>query len=136
MTSLAALAPPPTLPRAPSFSGHETFVFRYAWLKKGVDGLSKQSDIFLRDEAMVELGVGKNMVRSIRHWCLAARIVAEGEAPTSSRAKPLVMTEIGRKLFLDPAWDPFLEDDGSLWLIHYEPRFARQVSRRVRQSPP
>lgn len=119
MTSLTALAPAPSLPQNPSFSGHETFAFRNAWLKKGVDGLITNPDIFLQDDAMVELGVGKNMVRSIRYWCLATGIVEEGNAQFGSRSKPLAVTSLGRKLFLDPAWDPFLEDDASLWLIHW-----------------
>lgn len=119
MTTLTALAPPPSLPLNPNFSGHETFAFRYAWLKKGIDGLSANSEIFLQDDAMVELGVGKNMVRSIRHWCLATRVVDEGEAQPGSRTKPLVISDLGRSLFLNPGWDPFLEDDTSLWLVHW-----------------
>lgn len=62
-----------------SFGGHETFTFRYGWLKKGVDGLEQQPDIFGQESAMVQLGVGKNMVRSIRHWCLATQVIREGE---------------------------------------------------------
>jgi len=119
MNAMAALAPAPTIPTNPSFSGHETFAFRYAWLKKGVDGLSQQPNIFLRDEAMADLGVGKNMVRSIRHWCLATRVVEEGEMLPNSRTRRLGLTDIGRALFLEPGWDPFLEDDSSLWLLHW-----------------
>jgi hypothetical protein len=118
--TLPALAPPPTLSRNPSFSGHETFAFRHAWLKKGVDGICERPDVFLRDEAMVELGVGKNMVRSIRHWCLATRVAEEGEVlPGGGRARGLALTDLGRALFVEPGWDPFLEDDASLWLIHW-----------------
>ena len=102
-----------------TFSGHETFPFRYAWLKKGIDGLTMRGDIFLRDEAMVELGVGKNMVRSIRHWCLATRVAEEREPLLGSRARQIVPSALGRTLFLEPGWDPYLEDDGSLWLLHW-----------------
>jgi hypothetical protein len=63
-----------SLPVQGSFSGHETFALRAAWLKKGIDGLERYPDIFSREDALVELGVGKNMVRSIRHWCLATVI--------------------------------------------------------------
>ena len=119
MTNLATLAPPPNLPATPSFSGHETFAFRYAWLKKGVDGLLADPEIFLRDGAMVELGVGKNMVRSIRHWCLATRVFEESEPLPGSRAKPLKLSHFGERLFANDGWDPFLEDDASLWLIHW-----------------
>ena len=119
MTSLTTLAPAPSLPTAPNFSGHETFAFRYAWLKKGVDGLAADPGVFLRADAMVTLGVGKNMVRSIRHWCLATQMVEEGEARPGSRARPLVLSDLGRRLLREPGWDPYLEDDASLWLIHW-----------------
>src|SRR5579884_462777 len=49
------------------FSGHETFPFRTAWLKKAVDAVTADPRVFTRDDAFVVLGVGKNMVRSIRH---------------------------------------------------------------------
>jgi Protein of unknown function (DUF4007) len=39
------------------FSGHQTFVFRYGWLEKGVRNVAKFPDLFLRDDAMVLLGV-------------------------------------------------------------------------------
>ena len=106
----------PTSAPAPlhgSFSGHETFVFRYGWLKKGLDGFKDRSDIFSRDEAVVSLGVGKNMVRAIRHWCLATGLLVEEDG----RRGGLIPTEFG-KFLLDEV-DPYLERDGSLWLLHW-----------------
>jgi len=120
MNPISGITPLSLAPPYGSFSGHETFAFRYAWLKKGVDSLSKRKDAFLRDEAMVELGVGKNMVRSIRHWCLATQVAEEGEYLPGSRSKELRPSELGRSLFLRPGWDPYLEDDGSLWLLHWQ----------------
>jgi hypothetical protein len=73
----------------PSFSGHETFPFRYAWLKKGVDAVSQDPLVFSDDRAMIKLGVGKNMVRSIRHWCLAARLIEEGPEVPSNHGRYL-----------------------------------------------
>src|ERR1035437_1834804 len=60
-----------------SFSGHETFVFRYGWLKKAYDAVRENPQSFGDDQAIVTLGVGKNMVRSIRHWALATGVLAE-----------------------------------------------------------
>lgn len=99
-----------------SFAGHETFAFRFAWLKKGIDKLSDDPGLFQKDSAIVTLGVGKNMVRSIRHWCLATRIVAEDD---SARNRQLVPTTFGKSLLHDDGWDPYLEDDASLWLLHW-----------------
>lgn len=101
----------------PSFGAHETFVFRHAWLKKGVDAVESDPLIFTRDEALVELGVGKNMVRSIRHWCLATGVTEEGAL--AGRVRPLTLTTLGRRLLGD-SWDPYLEDSASLWLLHWQ----------------
>lgn len=100
----------------PSFSGHETFALRHAWLKKGFDAAARDSAVFGREDAIVRLGVGKNMVRSIRHWCLAARVLAE---EPGSRGARVVPTEFGLRLLSDDGWDPYLEDDASLWLVHW-----------------
>lgn len=100
-----------------SVGAHETFPFRYGWLKKGFD-VVRQSGFALSDEeAMVVLGVGKNMVRSIRFWCLATQIAEE--EPCRTGRKPLRPTLIGEKLLSDDGWDPYLEDLASLWLLHW-----------------
>jgi hypothetical protein len=49
-----------------SFSGHESFFCRSLWLKKGYDALIGGVD-FNAPDAVVALGVGKNMVSSIRY---------------------------------------------------------------------
>jgi hypothetical protein len=108
-----------SIARAFKFSGHQTFTFRYGWLEKGVRGVEDQSDLFSRDDALVTLGVGKNMVDSIRHWCHVAQLVERNPGAGRNAARNLQPTAIARKLLLNGAWDPFLEDDASLWLIHW-----------------
>jgi len=103
-------------PFVKSFAGHQTFAFRHSWLKKGIDQLITDPQVFQREDAIVRLGVGKNMVRSIRQWCLATR-VAEEEPGTRGRC--LRPTNLGSRLLSDDGWDPFLEDDATLWLIHW-----------------
>jgi len=77
------------------------------------------------DEAMVELGVGKNMVRAIRFWATATGVAincgADGWAPTP----------FGTALLGPSGLDPYLEDSQTLWLLHWklatqfdEPLFA------------
>lgn len=110
------------------FSGHETFPFRYPWLKKGFDAVDADGGAFLRPDAIAKLGVGKNMVRSIRHWCLAAGIVQEAEAEDGKRSGHLEPTAFGRKLLAtEDGLDPYLEDPATLWLIHC--RIASNQSR-------
>jgi Protein of unknown function (DUF4007) len=102
----------------PSFGGHEKFVFRDGWLKKGIDAVERDSMIFTEDNALVVLGVGKNMVRSIRHWCLATSLIEETNTPERKRA--MRATALGKELMVNGGWDPFLEDTGTLWLLHWQ----------------
>jgi hypothetical protein len=108
------------LPPAVGFSGHETFPFRYAWFKKGVDATAEDGTVFARDEGMTILGVGKNMVRSIRHWCLAAGLVEEMPLEPGSRSSTLAPSSFGTSLFGDDGWDPYLEHPATLWLLHWQ----------------
>jgi hypothetical protein len=102
----------------PTIGGHEKFVFRYGWLKKGVDGLSKDPRLFTRDEAPVALGVGKNMVRSIRYWCLATGLFEETTSKKTGRN--LQLTDLANRIFAEAGWDPYLEDTGTLWFLHWQ----------------
>ena len=57
------------------FSGHETFAFRHAWLPKAYRLLKQDPSAFSHeDNAMIELGLGKNMVRALRFWVEAAGV--------------------------------------------------------------
>lgn len=92
-----------------TFAGHEKFHCRNMWLKKGRDFLS-QGNTFKDKDAVVELGVGKNMVSSIRFWLKAFGLVDENERPN----------QLAEFLFGEGGADPFLEDEGTLWLLHYQ----------------
>lgn len=96
---------------------HETFAFRTGWLKKGYNAVREDGFAFSRDDSIVRLGVGKNMVRSIRFWCLATQVIEEKSQ--SAGRKSLRTTEIGDKLLDEGGWDPYLEDPASLWLLHW-----------------
>ena len=97
------------------FSGHESFACRYAWLPKAAAGLKKNPSIFSdEDEAMIEFGVGKNMVRSMRFWVWATGIASPAKGG-------MQLTDFGRSLLLGRrALDPYLEDNQTLWLLHWK----------------
>ena len=109
----------------PSFSGHQTFPFRYTWLKKGVDAVRDKPTIFSSEDASVTLGVGKNMVSSIRHWGSVAGLI---RADTYERGR-LLPTPLGKAIFDDKdGFDPYLDDPATLWLIHW------QISTNINQA--
>ncbi len=92
----------------PVFSGHDTFQCRPLWLKKGFDFV-KSGKSFSSENAVVDLGVGKNMVGAIRYWLRAFDLLQEDEL--SLLAELLFDDEIG--------YDPYLEDEATPWLLHY-----------------
>ena len=104
----------------PKFAGHETFTLRYGWLKKAVDATGERQDIFLQDDALVTLGVGKNMVRSIRHWGLVTGILEESQDVSNNRGRYIRPSALGSLLFGPRGLDPYLEETGTLWLIHWQ----------------
>jgi hypothetical protein len=104
----------------PKFAGHETFTLRYGWLKKAVDAARERQDIFLQDDALVTLGVGKNMVRSIRHWGLVTGILEESNDVPNNRGRFIRPSALGDLLFGPRGLDPYLEEVGTLWLIHWQ----------------
>ena len=138
--------------QAPSFrfSGHETFPCRYTWLPKAVCGLQEDPGLFSdENEAMVRLGVGKNMVRAIRFWAEAAEVIRKLRSEFQNRegrpdlspgprlgekgnevyrlakrsgnaAGDWEVSEFGLAIFDANGHDPFLQDIKTLWLIHWK----------------
>ncbi len=123
------------------FSGHETFPLRYGWLYKSANFLNIKGNMSTSNaidvqSAIVELGVGKNMVNAIRYWSEACSIVSTQKNDATQN-----LTDVGKYLFLLPksekqrtqeqvkqvANDPFLERIGSIWLIHFLLNFDEDV---------
>jgi len=91
-----------------SFSGHESFPCKSLWLKKGFDFVVNEYN-FNSPEAVIHLGVGKNMVGAIRYW-LRSFGLTENDKLTNL-ACYLFDNETGK--------DPYSEDLGTLWLLHF-----------------
>jgi len=51
-------------PKQIAFGRHESFALRFSWLTKGFQQFERDNKIFSIDDAVVRLGVGKNMVNS------------------------------------------------------------------------
>lgn len=93
-----------------TFSGHDTFHCRHLWLKKGYDFVKKAKK-FSDENAVIELGVGKNMVSAIHFWLKAFGVIDKSGQ----------LTEFAHYIFADNLGkDPFLEDTATLWLLHYK----------------
>lgn len=99
------------------FSGHESFPCKTLWLKKGYDFVV-QNKSFNSPDAVIDLGVGKNMVASIRFWLRVFNIL-DGERNSW----------IGNYLFDDVnGKDKYLEDIATLWLLHFNLVFSEEAT--------
>ena len=100
-----------------TFSGHESFPCKSLWLKKGYDYVVEGND-FNSPEAVIGLGVGKNMVASIRFW-LKAFGISDND----------VLTDLGNYLFDEnKGKDKYLEDIATLWLLHFNLVFSEEAT--------
>jgi hypothetical protein len=102
-----------------SFARHETFHPRYGWLRKSYQAARLGPETFSRADATVELGVGKNMVNAIRYWGAAFDLLDEVRLPGRGRTASFVPSALADAVFDEAGWDPYLEDPGSLWLLHW-----------------
>lgn len=96
------------------FKAHETFAIRKGWLNKGIRNVIINPEVFVSktENPMDVLGIGSNMVKSLRYWMQATGITAEPNYGHRTQT----LTEIGRMIYEN---DPYFEEIGSLWLVHY-----------------
>lgn len=99
------------------FSGHESFPCKTLWLKKGYDFVV-QGKNFNAPDAVIDLGVGKNMVASIRYWLRIFQICEEDQP-----------TWLGKYLFDETnGKDKYIEDLATLWLLHFSLVFFNEAT--------
>ncbi len=91
------------------YSGHESFSIRKDWLAKGL----RKIESFKKDEltSMDELGIGKNMVKSLRYWLKVTGITED-----EPKKKEFKLSELGTAI---NTYDKYTEELGTLWLLHY-----------------
>ncbi len=97
------------------FRAHDTFSIRKGWLHKGMRHVINNPRIFVDKDInpMDEFGLGANMVKALRYWLQATGLTVEG-ANGNNRNQQL--TEFGEIVWEN---DSYLEEDGTLFLIHY-----------------
>ena len=91
-----------------TLSGHESFPCKTLWLTKGYNFIIAGGN-FNASDAVMALGVGKNMVSSIRYWLKVFGISYHDEP---SRIADYLFDE-------SEGVDKYIESLGTLWLLHY-----------------
>lgn len=103
--------------------GHETFAIRKGWLSKGMKQVHQDGEVFLSKEhnPMDVLGIGANMVKSLRYWLQAVGLTEE--PPSGKRSQNL--TDFGTLVFQN---DRYIEEIGTLQLLHYKLASNKQLA--------
>lgn len=116
------ISPGAVLSMKAKFTGHDTFPLRYGWLFKAINHLNNKGNFSSNEESIrhsiVELGVGKNMVKAIQYWAESANVIEKISKSETAHS----VANNGKFLFGDKTiagHDPFLELPGSVWLIHF-----------------
>lgn len=94
---------------------HETFSIRKGWIHKGVKNILLYSRLFTDKNINPcdVLGIGTNMVKSLRYWMTAVGIMEE---VSEGNQKVQKLTRLGEII---DEYDKYYEEDGTNWLIHY-----------------
>lgn len=97
------------------FRAHDTFFIRKGWLSKGMKAVHSKPDVFVsKDENPMDvLGIGSNMVKSLRYWLVATNLTEEA---LQNKRRIQKFTEFGNQVFKN---DRFMEEYGTLYLLHY-----------------
>ena len=104
---------PAPIPPKLIFGRAQTFPLRLGWLPKAVGAVGGNPAIFAEDAALAEFGVGRNMVAAIRYWAETAGVLRF----VGHEAR---LTKFGECIFGKDGLDPFLEDESTLWLLHWK----------------
>lgn len=102
---------------------HETFFIRKGWINKGLKYVNKNPDVFIDkvNRPSDVLGMGNNMVKSLRYWMQATGLTEESK--TGKRTQHF--TELGD---IVRKYDPYVEELGTLCLLHYKLAQNRELA--------
>ncbi len=94
--------------------GHETFYIRKGWLYKGLKNVKQNPTVFTNkaENPMDVLGIGSNMVKSLRYWLQAVGLTSEPKSGVRGQS----FTDLADLIWKN---DRYLEELGTLWLLHY-----------------
>ena len=93
-----------------AYARHESFYLRDKWISKGMKAIKEDSRFFFDKDGFEKIGLGKNMVKSLRFWMLAMNLMEENEN------KEHELTEIGKIIF---SADRLLQKNETVSILHY-----------------
>lgn len=93
-----------------AYGRHESFYLRNKWISKGLKQVKNNESFFYDKDNFEKIGLGKNMVRSLRFWLIALNLVEENN-------KKHMLTPLGEIIF---SHDRLLERSSTIAILHSE----------------
>ena len=92
------------------FKKNESFYIRDGWFEKAINTINENTDnIFSKNNGISILGIGSNMVKSLKYWLVASNII-------ESSINKTVLSDLGNLIL---KYDQYLESNFSWFLIHH-----------------
>ncbi|MFJ8236351.1 DUF4007 family protein [Ureibacillus sp. NPDC094379] len=93
-----------------AYGRHESFYLRNKWVSKGLKHVRNNNNFFYDKDNFEKIGLGKNMVRSLRFWLTALNLIEENN-------KKHTLTELGELIY---KYDRLLEKPSTAAILHFE----------------
>ncbi|MEY8752905.1 DUF4007 family protein [Alkalicoccobacillus gibsonii] len=97
------------------FGQHQSFYLRTYWLRKAIQQLDVNKRFFYKKEASEFIGLGTNMVKSLKHW-IEATDICETKKRESDNKVIHTITPFGD---IFDNYDPYIEMNDTVSIIHY-----------------
>lgn len=93
------------------FKKNESFYIRDGWFEKAINTIDadKEINVFAKNNGTSMLGIGSNMVKGLRYWLQASKLISSTATKTS-------LIEFGNLVL---QWDRYFETDFTWFLVHY-----------------
>lgn len=89
------------------FKRHGSFAIRDGWFEKAINVIAENNcSVFSKENGVRLLGIGANMVTSLRYWLIASNIIDSNNK----------LSEFGSLIF---TYDRYLDSEFTWWLVHY-----------------
>lgn len=101
--------------KAAKFKKNESFYIREGWFEKAINVICENRisnsniNVFSSKNGTSKLGIGTNMVKSLKYWLQASGIIHASSSQTT-------LLEFGELIY---KWDRYCESDFTWFLIHY-----------------
>lgn len=104
-----------------AYGQHQSFHLRDRWLSKALKSLDRDERFFYDDTAFEKIGLGKNMVQSLRFWVEATKVVDKQEGKKHSHS----LSDLGELILM---YDKVIQLQDTASILHYNLSSDKEIA--------